>query len=453
MDRIAVSENHRFLVTETGEPFFWLADTAWELFHRLNKQEAEFYLETRRRQGFSVIQAVALAEVDGIRVPNANGHTPLLGDDPTRPDEFYFRDVDTVIRLAAEKELYIALLPTWGDKVNGNLWGAGPVIFNEENAYTYGKFLGTRYCNDANILWVLGGDRPAEGYEDIWAAMAKGIIDGCGFRPFFTYHPSGGSSSSKWLHDADWLDMNMMQSGHVLFDTPNWDWVKQDYDRIPSKPVLDGEPNYEDHPVDIFTRKWDPSMGRYTAYDVRKQAYRAVFSGACGHTYGNHSIWQFWALDRQPVNRPMPTWDEAVFAPGAGQLMHLKNLMLSRPYLSRVPDQSLLPREPAANEAGSPEKDRFNPLRAAHPTATRGQDGSYAFVYIPQANQTVEVDLSKLASQLTAYWYDPHSGQSYPIGSFHNQGLVAFTTPIAGPDWVLVLDDAFAKFDLPGVLS
>jgi hypothetical protein len=74
-----------FLVTASGQPFFWLADTAWELFHRLNRTEAEHYLETRRQQGFYIIPAVILAEVDGLHTPNANGHLPLAGDDQLRP--------------------------------------------------------------------------------------------------------------------------------------------------------------------------------------------------------------------------------------------------------------------------------------------------------------------------------------------------------------------------------
>src|SRR3712207_6713206 len=115
VEAIQVSSNQRFLTTAQGQPFFWLADTAWESFHRLGRAEAEHYLETRRRQGFNVIQAVILAEMDGLHTPNANGHIPLLGDDPTRPNEFYFRYVDDIVRLAAGKGLYIGILPTWGD--------------------------------------------------------------------------------------------------------------------------------------------------------------------------------------------------------------------------------------------------------------------------------------------------------------------------------------------------
>src|SRR5690349_18692927 len=64
--RLKVSDNHRFLAREDGACFFYLGDTAWELFHRLNREEADRYLENRASKGFTVIQAVALAELDGV---------------------------------------------------------------------------------------------------------------------------------------------------------------------------------------------------------------------------------------------------------------------------------------------------------------------------------------------------------------------------------------------------
>ncbi|MFN3422021.1 MAG: DUF4038 domain-containing protein, partial [Armatimonadota bacterium] len=82
--------NRRFLVTEKGQPFFYLADTAWELFHRLNREEAETYLKDRAQKGFTVIQAVVLAELDGLNTPNAYGQKPLHNNDPTQPNEAYF---------------------------------------------------------------------------------------------------------------------------------------------------------------------------------------------------------------------------------------------------------------------------------------------------------------------------------------------------------------------------
>ncbi|MCA9988461.1 MAG: glycoside hydrolase family 140 protein [Anaerolineales bacterium] len=428
------------LITASGQPFFWLADTAWELFHRTTRAEAEHYFDVRSQQGFNVIQAVILAEVDGLHTPNANGHVPLLGDDPTRPNEFYFRYVDELIRLAATKNLYIGLLPTWGDKVHGGMWGIGPVIFDVANARQYGEFLGRRYRDDSNILWILGGDRPAAGYERLWTAMAEGISAGLGYRPFITYHPTGEQTSSTWLHEQEWLTMNMQQSCHVFPDMNNWATIRADYARQPAKPALDAEPGYEDHPIDPFRRRWQPEFGRFTAYDVRKQAYRAVFAGACGHTYGHHSVWQFWTLEREPVNFPMPTWPEAILRPGATQLIHLKNLVLSRGFLNGVPDQALLPQQVEPPQAvGAAGDELRHPDRAAYAAAWRCADGTFAMVYFPLAEQNLAVDLGRLAGPVAASWYDPRTGRSHPAGQ-HPNSLTSFTSPIAGPDWVLVLD-------------
>ena len=156
---LKVSANHRFLVDESGAPFFWLGDTAWELFHRLTREESEDYLENRRQKGFNVIQAVALAEFDGLRVPNAYGEVPFFDLDPARPNEAYFTHLDWVIARAAQKGLYIGLLPTWGDKVN-RMWGAGPQVFDQASARAYGAWIGRRYRQAANIIWILGR-RPA----------------------------------------------------------------------------------------------------------------------------------------------------------------------------------------------------------------------------------------------------------------------------------------------------
>jgi hypothetical protein len=88
--KLRISNDSRYLQYENGEPFFYLGDTAWELFHRLTRDEADLYLQTRAQQGFNVIQAVVLAELDGLRVPNREGHLPLIDNDPTQPNETYF---------------------------------------------------------------------------------------------------------------------------------------------------------------------------------------------------------------------------------------------------------------------------------------------------------------------------------------------------------------------------
>ncbi|MCX7670471.1 MAG: glycoside hydrolase family 140 protein [Anaerolineae bacterium] len=443
LEPLRVSEDGRYLVTESGRPFFWLGDTAWELFHRCTLEEAELYLENRRRKGFTVIQAVALAEFDGLHTPNPYGDLPLHDDDPTRPNEAYFRHVDAVIRLAADKGLYVGLLPTWGDKVVG-MWGAGPMIFDAENAYTYGRWLAARYRRQPNIIWILGGDRPAiHGELDlrpIWRAMAAGIDEGAGGRPLKTYHPQGGYSSSAWLHAEPWLDFNMMQSGHGHGpDAPTWEMVEHDYGLEPPKPVLDGEPNYEDHPVRPWPR-WDPADGYYRDHDVRKQIYRSVFAGACGVTYGHHSIWQFYdPRKRAVVNHADRSWQAALERPGARHAGYLRRLMASRPALARIPDQTMLCHVPRG--------------RHEHTRATRDREGRYALIYTP-IYQPITVRLNALAAtQVRAWWFNPRTAVATEIGILPGRGEHTFDPPVDGPDWVVVLDDAAQEFPAPGTIS
>lgn len=430
---LKVSPDGHFLVHADGEPFFWLGDTAWELFHRLNREEAEVYLENRRAKGFTVVQAVCLAEYGGLTDPNPYGHLPLVDNDPTQPVEAYFAHVDFVVQAAEAKGIFIGMLPTWGDKVRKN-WGQGPEIFTPENAQVYGEFLGQRYRHAPNIVWILGGDRFPDGYEAIWNAMAAGLKSGDAGRHLITYHPQGAGASSTYFHDALWLDFNMIQSGHHQHDIPNYEMVEHDYALSPAKPTLDAEPRYENHPIN-----WKPELGRFDAYDVRQGAYWAVFAGAFGHTYGCHDIWQIFDAGREPVAWADTPWHQAIDFPGAWQMLALQRLMLSRPFLSRIPDQSLLV------GGGEPGHD--------HAQVTRSRDGSYAFVYVP-GGKPVTLDTSKLSGERLQTWlFDPRTGTARALEESRNVGLYAFEPPgdpARGNDWVLVIDDADRDFPPPG---
>lgn len=437
---LQVSENGHFLQHADSTPFFWMGDTAWELFHRLNRGEAEYFLETRRRQGFNLIQAVALAEFEGLRAPNRYGALPFEDLNPAKPNELYWQHVDWVIDCAAKKGLYIGLLPTWGDKVVRETWGDGPIIFDEQNARHYGAWLGRRYGQRPNIVWILGGDRPSiwqgrDGkaapvdYRPLWRAMSAGLDAGMGRHTLTSYHTSGHISNrtALTLHPEPWLDVNMMQSGHGSgHDTPLCEAVQADFALQPAKPTLDSEPNYEDHPVNPWPT-WDPQYGYFRDHDVRKQLYRSVFAGGCGVTYGHHAMWQFYDPAQQPVvnfaDRP---WREAIVRPGAQQVIHLRRLMESLPYFTRVPDDSVI----AQADLGQ----LGNRL-----CATRDSAGHYALVYVPNT-QTVTVRMDVIASaRVVVRWYDPRTGATTEIGTFANTGTRFFTPPDHGPDWVLLM--------------
>lgn len=430
--RLRVSDNKHFLVFDDGTPFFYLGDTGWELFHRLSIGDAEKYLENRRSKGFTVIQAVVLAEFDGLNTPDINGDKPLINNDLNTPNEAYFRYVDLIIKKAQEKGLFIGLLPTWGDKVDKK-WGIGPVIFNKENASSYGKWIGNRYKDFQNIIWIMGGDREGGGEnKPVWEAMAEGIksVDK---NHLMTFHPGGERSSSEWFQDSKWLDFNMCQTGHGQRSYSIYKRIiVRDYDLKPAKPCFDGEPRYEDHPVN-----WTPDvLGWFNDADIRQSLYWNLFSGSFGHTYGCHPVWQFLVPGREPIGLARHNWYDVVDLPGASQLIHARRLIESRPFLSRIPDQSLIV------PAYYPETDFV--------VATRG-DG-YAFVYFP-SGWSAEINIFKIgAKSINAYWFDPRTGESKSLGNFPGEGTQKFTPPSGGRgnDWILVLDDSSRNFKAPG---
>lgn len=453
--RLKVSDNKRFLVTSDNKPFFYLGDTAWELFHRTNREEAERYLKNRASKGYTVIQAVALAELDGLNDPNSYGHRPLVNNNPTTPDvkdganNDYWDHVDFVVKRAGELGLYIGFLPTWGDKYNKK-WGQGPEIFTPNNAATYGEWLGKRYKDVTNIIWIMGGDRPLENdtHKEIIRAMALGLRRGDGGAHLITFHPTGGAGSSQHLHRDAWLDFNMRQNGHVAEFTGRYDKTREDYDRTPIKPVLDGEPIYEDHPVNFKAKEF----GHSVATDVRRPLYWNLFTGAFGHTYGHHSVWQMWQPGRNPINNPLMSWSEALDQPGAAQMQYGRHLIESRPFLTRVPDDSLLvTHKPDAAEIptampGAGLK-RF--------VATRDSEGSYAMIYAPTGRK-FKVNLTKLSGEkLRGWWFNPRDGKATLIGEWAKTNEREFITPTPGEDldWVLVLDDVKKKYGAPGAVK
>lgn len=428
---LKVTPNGHYLQYEDGRPFFWLGDTAWELFHRLTLDEIKTYLNNRQAKGFNVIQAVILAELDGLRVLDRYGQAPLVNMDPEKPNEEYFARIDSVVRMAAERNMIMALLPTWGDKVTLHFGGKGPVIFTKENAYTYGAYLGKRYSGFSNIVWVLGGDRPPKdscnNYIDVYRSMAKGIREGSKKHRLTSFHPGGLVwESSLMVHNEEWLDFNMIQSGHGELDQPVWKNILRDRKLKPVKPTLDAEPCYEDIPVNPWN--WDPSKGYFRDYEMRKQLYRSVFAGGCGVTYGNHSIWQMYSpVVRQSYDAER-YWYEALDRPGAFQAGYLKKLIESRPYLHRIPDTSIITKGQGT--------------KADYITAFRDSAGRYMMVYIPEG-KTITVNTSFIAAKkIKVTWFDPKTGRSQKAKTLSNKQQMSFTTPAMGKgnDWVLIID-------------
>lgn len=432
---LKVSPSGRHLQDAGGRPFLYLGDTAWELFHRLNREEADLYLRNRAAKGFTVIQAVVLAERDGLTVPNPYGHLPLVDRDPVRPVEGYFEHVDYIVNRAAELGLTVGMLPTWG-----SYWTTGnkSAVFTAENARFFGRFLGARY-KEKPIIWILGGDQnirtPAE--RAIIDAVAAGLAEGDGGRHLKTFHPRGPGMSSLQLRDAKWLDFHMSQTSHGARDHDTGLYIAHDRALNPPKPTLDGEPRYEMIPVGFYYRDFS-RLDRMDDFDVRTAAYWAMLAGAAGHTYGHNSVWQMWKPGLPPVIHASVPWMQAIDHPGAFQMGHLRRLFESRPWQTLIPDQSII-RSGTVTGPGT--------IRAA-----RAADGRFAFIYSPRGEPfTVDRAIIK-GARVKEIWWDPRYGVAHHVHSSDNQALQTYVPPTSGrgQDWLLILEDEAAGFALPG---
>jgi hypothetical protein len=378
---IRVSDDGRYFVDRGGTPFFWLGDTAWPLFAEYTPQQAEDYLANRARKGFTVIQAVlAWGKGSGneLKTPLANtsGHRPWLDGNPATPNEAYFQDVERLVQFAARQGLVLAVLPTWGYYVNDE-----PTI-TVANARTYGRWLGARFKDAPNIVWVNGGDRVATGFEDVYRELAHGLREGDGGAHLITYHPCGWRSSSQYFHGDDWLSFNMIET---------WtEWSKiyaavtADALLTPRKPVVLGEGAYENGP--------EYPQGPITPLVVRRQAWWTVMAGGF-HTYGQNQMW-----------RMEPGWEQTFDTPGAGQVTLMKTIMASLAWWQLSPDQGLF-------ALGVDSGRTLN-------TAMRALDGQRALVYL-SSQATVSIHLDKIAAKnVRATWISPVTGERKEAGEY-----------------------------------
>ena len=432
--KLKVSNNNRFLQHENGTPFFWLAETAWLLPSRSNRDEVDYFMNVTQKNGYNVVQISTLHTIPAMNVygqwalPNGFDFKNI-----DRAGEYnYWQHVDYIVEAAQKKGMYVGIVCVWGSPVQDKQMSV-------EDAKKYGKFLAERYKKYPNIIWFIGGDIRGDVEPEVWQALAKTIraIDS---DHLMTFHPRGRTISTTWFNNEPWLDFNMFQSGHRRYnqrkgdgDYPieenteedGWRFVERSLAVQPLKPVLDGEPSYEDIPHGLH----DADERYWQAEDVRRYGYWSVFAGSFGH----NSTMQMLRPGYLASFGAKKPWWEAIHDPGCQQMKYLKKLMLAFPFFDRVPDQSII-------IVGT------NGLQYERVIATRGND--YMLIY-NYTNRKVEIDLTKISgAKKKAWWYSPVNGSVEFVGEFDN-GKHAFIHDSgyrAGNDWVLIVTDSAVSY-------
>lgn len=396
-------DGHYFL--RDGAPFFWLGDTAWSIVNRYTPEEADYYMEERRKQGFNVLNVMFIFDGGpGLKTAAADqaGVLPFVDMNPATPNEAYFKNIDRVVESARKKGFTLVVMPGGGS--SGSFVNKKKII-TKDNARAYGRWLGKRYKDADNIVWADGFDTPPWMYEEVARELATGLREGDGGSHLITYHPSGGSSSS-YFHHEPWLAANEIQTWADYLKI--YPMVFCDYLRRPAKPVIMAEGAYEEGP-EYPTKPITPLL-------VRQQAYWSVLAGGF-HTYGHNDMW-----------RKNSTWRESLQSPGAKQMAILKSIFTARKWWRNQPDQSVF----ALGASGG------KTLNAA----MRSADGDSIIVYLSSPT-TVSINMAKIASRkIRAKWVNPETGEESIAGEFPNQSVRPFTTPEGRPDAVLLLEAA-----------
>ncbi len=433
--------NPRVLVDQKNVPFLMIGDSPQALMVNLSTNEAATYFADRQAHGFNTAWINLLcttytggrldaSTIDGI-LPFTAGIPLTSVYDLATPNEAYFSHVDDILHLAAQYNLQVLLDPIETGGFLPTLLANG-----ETRCRAYGQYLGNRYKNFDNIIWMSGNDFQTwsnPGDDAVVLAVARGIQE-TDTRHLQTVELDYLNLASSSLDDTNWTGIIQLNATYTFL--PTYAQLLKDYNRPNFLPNFMVEANYE------FEDNVG-NLGSRTPQVPRRQEYWTMLSGAAGQLYGNHYTWQF-----------ISGWTNFLDTAGATQIGYMKSLFESRAWYNLVPDQDhsvLTAGHGTFTTTGSVNDSDYA-------TAARTPDGTLAMVYMPTV-RPLTVDMSKLSATATARWYDPANGTYIQIdGSpFLNGGARIFTPPVTNSggsgDWVLVLETGFVTPVPPGTYN
>ena len=304
----------------------------------------------------------------------------------------------------------------WAISARTHGWIVETLANGVDKCREWGRYVGQRYKDYSNIVWIMGADRnPNEAMNHV-NAMAEGIKEN-GTSNLFTAHVHPECCAMEQYALGGWLDINCTYSYEIVHRR-----LKEDYARRPIKPYVLMESIYE---------------GEYnaSALQIRRQAYWTVLCGACGGFFGNKPLWGFY-----------PGWQEAmesdrVAGYGAGA--------------AALPVATLA--HARAGAGGRTEAELivsgYGEIRGLDfATAARTSDGKTIIAYLP-SRRTITVDMSKIvADSVENLVVQPAHGRAVAAGEAPASGLRGLTTPGDG-DWVLVLLSAALGLPPPGAIA
>ena len=417
---LKLSDNGRYLVDQKGQPFLVVGDSPWSIIVQPDEKDREMYLEDRQRRGFNSLIVNLLEHKFCTRPPKTrSGLAPFnTPGDFSTPNEAYFDFARQVVQKAAEHGMVVWLAPAYlgyggGDEGFFREIKAG----GKEKLRAYGRFVGKRFRDLPNIVWMLGGDYTPEA-ADQWVVneLAEAIHAEDPAHLMTAHHSPEGSAVAAFGEQA-WLTVNNFYGYEKTLFRP----MLAEYMRRPVRPFVLVETTYEgEHDA--------------TPDQIRRQAYWAMLSGACGQFFGNNPIWHFDGPGLFPFKM---SWQQALGAAGSHDIALLRELFVHLPWQQLAPEN---------NHAIVVEG--FGGGATTALTAYTA-DGELSVTYIPSTGtdrRELTIALGRFVKPLTARWYNPTNGQFIAAeGSpFANRADHRLRTPgdngTGANDWALILE-------------
>lgn len=413
---LSVDRSNRFLEDAAGRPFLIHGDAAWSLIAGLTRVKTELYLKDRQARGFNTLLVSLIEHRFSSNPPaNAYGQRPFATQSNfAMPNEAYFAHADWVIRKAGELGFLVLLAPAYAGFEGGEQgWYREMVASGADKLREYGRYLGKRYRDFENVLWVNAVDyNPPD--KDLIRAIAEGISE---FEPHALQTAQGAPESAAldyWAGER-WLRVNSIYTYRPVHAA-----------------ALAQRRRVERMPFFLIESAYENEHGT-TEQRLRAQAYHALLSGAAGQIFGNNPIWHFDGPGLYPVRFG---WEQALASRGAQSMTYLRKLFEGLPWWMLEPDDGGSGRGLVVSGVGAGEDQAVAAVAA---------DRSLAIVYLPTA-RSIEIDLGHLSGpRFTARWYDPATGrflELMPGPSAVALGRETFCPPGGNGgfgDWVLLL--------------
>ena len=452
---LSVSSNGRFIQDSAGTAVLINGDAAWSLAARLDTADIDRYLDDRSDKGFNAIYVNAIERFFSDSPPtNAAGEPPF---DATvevdgieypafdAPNEKYWEHIDATLQAAHERDIVVFLFPAylgWQHSYQG--WADVIAANGVDRMGAYGEFLGRRYRDQPNIVWMMGGDwGPESGGRDLTDeinALAEAIGENSPGHLMSGHSRRGRSALDDY--NEPWLDVNTAYGDNVTTPERIYDEYKQE----PPMPFFYIEGYYENE-NDI------------TPAELRAQAYWSITGGAFGQFFGNHPIWFFGNAGDYGGSVILYTgsdegqsWRDALDSPGSREMRHVGALLRSRPFERLIPDYD-------EDQVMTDGKGQLDQLEESYSGSAVASDQSFFVAYIPE-KRPVTIDVSRVGDgDVVAWWFNPRNGDATAIDL---EGLSAPEEPTSATadelifepadvgDWVLVIDAVSAGFSAPG---